>query len=102
MKQIKLKELEKTLEHMEYYNKMAPFPVFDTEGVSELKLKIKIMKEKEEDYDDEPVFACKYCKSLYVVNDELENSHCYKCGSINTLIEYQNINHYLKEREDEE
>lgn len=79
---------------MEYYNKMAPFPVFDTEIVSNLKE--KIMKIEQEEYNNLPVVACKYCKSLHIITDELNNNICFKCGSNNELIEFKTIDQYLK------
>lgn len=83
------------LKNMEYYNIMSPFPYYDTEIVENLKVKIKIMEnDKSSDYDNEPVVACKHCKSLHILNDEVENDICMKCGSINDTIEYPNIYEY--------
>jgi CTP:phosphocholine cytidylyltransferase-like protein len=76
---------------------MAPFPVFDTDYVKDVDNLIKTMEDnKEINYDDEPVVACRYCKSLHIVSDELENNVCFKCGSVNELEEFKNINEYLK------
>jgi DNA-directed RNA polymerase subunit RPC12/RpoP len=95
MNTIVLNKLKTQLEHMEYYNLMAPFPVYDTEHVSLIIKKIKIMEnDKSSDYDNEPVVACKHCKSLHILNDEVENDICMKCGSINDTIEYANIYEY--------
>lgn len=79
---------------MEYYNNMAPFPVFDTEIVDNLKTKITQMDIKE--YNDIPVIACKYCKSLHIITDELNNDICFRCGSNNATIEFKTIDNYLK------
>jgi CTP:phosphocholine cytidylyltransferase-like protein len=76
---------------------MAPFPPFDTDYVKDVDNLIKKMEDnKEINYDDEPVVACRYCKSLHIVSDELENNVCFKCGSVNELEEFKDINEYLK------
>lgn len=94
MNKVTLKYLGKLLSHVTYYNKLSPFPVYDTDWVQEIKDRIKQMKNSKEDYDNEPVVACKYCKSLHIVNDEYENGYCYKCGSVNEFITYNNIFEY--------
>lgn len=92
-----LNTLKKLLEHLEYYNRMAPFPVYDTEYVDNVRLKIKKMEENNKtNYDDEPVVACKYCKSLHIETDELDNDVCMKCGSVNELQTFSNIYEYQK------
>ena len=91
-----LEYLSKLLGYLEYYNKMAPFPVYDTEYVGAVRNKIKELEDQKEDYDSLPVAACKYCKNLYIEVDELDNNHCMRCGSINDLIIYENIEIYLK------
>jgi CTP:phosphocholine cytidylyltransferase-like protein len=97
MKRKKLKELKFLAKHLHYYNGLAPFPVYDTEYVDDVDNLIKEMDEnKKVDYDKEPVVACKYCKSLHIVSDELENNICFKCGAVNELEEFENINGYLK------
>jgi len=76
---------------------MAPFPVYDTDYVKDVDKYIKMIEEsRKKDYDDEPVVACRYCKSLHIVYDELDNNVCFKCGSTNELEEFKNINEYLK------
>lgn len=95
MNTVILNKLKDQLAHMEYYNLMAPFPVYDTEHVMLIIKKIKIMEnDKSSDYDNEPVVACKHCKSLHILNDEIKNDICMKCGSINDTIEYSNIYEY--------
>lgn len=79
---------------MEHSNSMAPFPIFDTEYVEDVRDKIKNMEENQINYDDEPVVACKYCKNLHIVNDKWDNAHCMRCGSVNELKEYKNIFEY--------
>jgi len=93
---ITLKHLEKLLVHVNYYNSMAPFPVYDTEWVTDLENRIKIMKEDKKDYDSEPVVACKYCKSLHIITDDVDNDVCFRCGSKNELQEFENIYEYNK------
>jgi DNA-directed RNA polymerase subunit RPC12/RpoP len=73
---------------------MAPFPVYDTEYVAEVENKIKEMEAKNNEYDELPVVACRHCKSLHVVSDELDNSICMRCGSVNELQEFENIYKY--------
>lgn len=94
MKKKTLAHYKDLLEHMEYYNLMAPFPVFDTEYVDNVRKHITKMEQKE--YNKEPVVACKYCKSLHIITDEVDNDICFRCGSVNELTEFKNINDYLK------
>lgn len=94
MNKVTLKYLKKLLKHVEYYNNMAPFPPYDSSWVKDIRDRIKIMKETENNYDNEPVVACKYCKSLHIVDDEDSNAICFRCGSINELQEFKNIFDY--------
>ena len=95
MNQIILQYLREHLDHLMYYNKMAPFPVYDTEYVEEVKnIIMKLENENKIDYNDEPVVACKYCKSLHIVIDEVDNNICMRCGSVNELKEFKNIYDY--------
>lgn len=92
-----LKKYRELLKHIKYYNSLAPFPVYDTDYVNDLENKIKeIMNDKLKDYDDESVVACKHCKSLHVVSDEIDNTICMRCGAINELQEFENIYEYQK------
>lgn len=80
---------------MKYYNSMAPFPVFDTSYVNDVENKlIEIMSDKEKNYDDEPVVACRYCKSLHIVSDDIDNNICMRCGSVNELKDFKDIYQY--------
>jgi hypothetical protein len=98
---IVLKELKKLYKHLTYYNWLAPFPVYDTDYVKDVDNKIKeIMENNKKDYDEEPVVACKYCKSLHIETDELNNDVCMKCGSINELQTFKNIFDYKKFKEE--
>ena len=74
---------------------MAPFNIYDSEYVEEVKNEImKLENENKIDYDNEPVVACKYCKSLHIVIDEVDNNICMRCGSVNELKEFKNIYDY--------
>ena len=74
---------------------MAPFNIYDSEYVEEVKNTImKLENENKIDYNDEPVVACKYCKSLHIVIDEVDNNICMRCGSVNELKEFKNIHEY--------
>ena len=46
------------------------------------------------DYNKLPVMACKYCKSLHIQIDVDGNDVCMKCGSFNTIDEFENIEEY--------
>ena len=95
--------LEKKLEFSERSNLYSPFPLVDTEYVQEMKDMINNMEnDKTTEYDEIGVVACKYCNSLYIVTDSLDNDHCARCGSVNEVKVYNNINEYLKAKEDEE
>ena len=45
-------------------------------------------------YDQLPVVACKYCKSLHIQIDENGNDICMKCGSVNDIDEFEDIEQY--------
>lgn len=98
-----LKQLNKLYKHVEYVNKMNIFPYYDTEWVGDIKNYInKIKMNKDNDYDKEPVFACKHCGTLVVPNqyevDDDGNEICQRCNSINDVKEYSNIFEYNKEQ----
>lgn len=98
-----LNHLKQLYKHVQYYNKMAPFPVYDTEWQGDVKDKIdKIMNDKIKDYDKEPVFACKHCGTLVVPNqyeiDSDGNEICQRCNSVNEVKEFKNIFEYNKEQ----
>lgn len=95
MSKVIIKHLRRLHSHMSYYNGMAPFPPFDTEYVEDIKNKIKEMENSKENYDELPVVACKYCDHLNIQNDDVDNAICIKCGSINELREFKNIQEYL-------
>ena len=98
-----LKQLNKLYKHVEYYNKMNIFPYYDTEWVGDIKNYInKIKMNKDNDYDKEPVFACKHCGTLVVPNqyevDDDGNEICQRCNSVNEVISYKNIFEYNKKQ----
>lgn len=92
-----LKHLRKLSKHLHYHNNSAPFPPYDSEYVECVDKLIKeIMEDKKQEYDEQPVVACKYCKSLHIKIDEDENDICMRCGSINELKQFSNIYEYNK------
>ena len=97
-----LKQLNKLYKHVEYYNKMAPFPPFCTEWQQNIRDKINEIKMEKKDYDKEPVFACKHCGTLVVPNqyevDDDGNEICQRCNSVNEVKEYKDIFEYNKEQ----
>ena len=97
-----LKQLNKLYKHVEYYNKMAPFPPFCTEWQQNIRDKINEIKMEKKDYDKEPVFACKHCGTLVVPNqyevDDDGNEICQRCNSVNDVKEYKDIFEYNKEQ----
>lgn len=95
MSKLTLKQLTEQYEHVTYYNDMSPFPIYDTEYVAKLKEKMDEVIKSQEDYDKVPVEACGHCKSLHIVVDEVDNSICMKCNSINEIKEYPTIQDYL-------
>ena len=97
-----LKQLNKLYKHVEYWNKMGPFPRYDTEWQKDIENYINEIKMEKKDYDKEPVFACKHCGTLVVPNqyevDDDGNEICQRCNSINDVKEYKNIFEYNKEQ----
>jgi hypothetical protein len=97
-----LKHLNSQYKHVEYYNKMTPFPFYDTEWQQDIKDKINEIMDSKKDYDKEPVFACKHCGTLVVPNqyevDDDGNEICQRCNSVNEVAEYKNIFEYNKEQ----
>lgn len=94
----KRKYLMSLLDFVKYYNTMTPFPYFDSEYLEAIKEEVSSMEE-DIDYDQEPVVACKVCNSLHIITDEFDNDYCVRCGSVNQLEEFSNIDEFLKEEE---
>jgi hypothetical protein len=89
--------LKNLLSHLKYYDDLAPFPIYGSEYIKDVEDKLKeVMGDKDKNYDEEPVVACRFCKSLHIVSDEVDNNVCMRCGSINELTEFKDINEYLK------
>lgn len=82
--------------HTVHYNELAPFPVYDTEYVSNIKKKIEEMKALKEECDKLPVYFCTHCKSLHIEVDEKQNNICHRCGSVNEVAKLPNIEAYNK------
>jgi len=84
---------------------MAPFPVFDTEYVEEIRKRLDDMennedkKDKDFDYDELAVVACHHCKELSIITDEVDNDICLNCGAVNEIEFYPNIFEYKKAKE---
>ena len=102
MKKELLKHLNSMYKYVEYWNKMGPFPRYDTEWQIDIKNYINEIKMEKKDYDKEPVFACKHCGTLVVPNqyevDDDGNEICQRCNSINDVKEYKDIFEYNKEQ----
>ena len=97
----KLDKLKELLEKALYYNNMAPFPVYDTDMVKNLMIKINDMEKNHSEYDEEPVEACSHCDSLHIVMDDIGNNVCFKCGSVNDLTVYKTIYEYKEKTNNE-
>ena len=102
MKKELLKHLNSMYKYVEYWNKMGPFPRYDTEWQIDIKNYINEIKMEKKDYDKEPVLACKHCGTLVVPNqyevDDDGNEICQRCNSINDVKEYKDIFEYNKEQ----
>lgn len=95
MNQKILKQLKEQLRSIEYYNNLAPFNVYGAEYIEDIKNKImELNKEDKVNYDNEPVVACKYCKSLHIITDDKDNTICMRCETKNELVEFENIYQY--------
>lgn len=98
---ITLQHLHKRLNKMNQYNKMTPFPYYDSDYVKDVEKKIKEITKSNIDYDDEPVYACKHCKSLHItleVDEETGTEHdlCNNCFTSDEAIVFDNISRYLE------
>jgi hypothetical protein len=80
-------QLIEEIERREYWNRLAPFPVYDTEIIDDLK-KLNMMTKKIKNND--PITYCKTCLSLYIKTVEFEKSeegeerdvhYCVPCGN---------------------
>jgi DNA-directed RNA polymerase subunit RPC12/RpoP len=60
------------------------------------------MENTKTNYDDLPVAACKYCNSLHIQIDDVENDVCMRCGSVNEIVLYKDIDDYLEKTKKDE
>ena len=76
-------ELRKEILRGEHYNRFAPFPVYDTEVIADLK-KLEMMKSSI--MNNEPITYCKTCLSIHIKTVELPETkqgnvdYCVPCG----------------------
>ena len=97
--------LDEEILRREAANNMAPFPVYDTEVIIDLKVLKQIM-ENNPDYDELKVDYCKTCLSLslkdIIIPSEKSNSkedaitYCISCGNTEistaiTIFEWKEI-----------
>ena len=92
-KKEKISAIDSKLKDMEYVNSLSPFPAFDSEYIQMLKDEREKLATIE---DNTPVEACGTCKSLYLVNEDNKHVVCMRCGSVNHIEKYTNIEQYLK------
>tara|TARA_R110000796_G_scaffold181330_1_gene297852 strand:- start:17277 stop:17612 length:336 start_codon:yes stop_codon:yes gene_type:complete len=77
-------ELLKEIERREYYNNLAPFPVYDTEIINDLK--ILNMITSKDNSNNEPITYCKTCLSIKIKTVEFEDTeqevdYCISCSN---------------------
>ena len=88
-------EIIKEIERREYYNSMAPFPVYDTEVIIDLK-KLEMITSKDTS-NNEPITFCKTCLSIHIKTVEFEDTdqavdYCVACS--NTDLETTHISEW--------
>jgi len=92
-------QLIREIERREYYNLMAPFPVYDTEIINDMKKLSDIIKQQE--FNNEPICYCKSCLSIMVKTvkfpdteggKERDVDYCVPCGS--TEIESSHVSEW--------
>jgi len=77
-------DLIKEIERREYHNNLAPFPVYDTEIINDLKqLSMITLKDSS---NNEPVTYCKTCLSIHIKTVEFEDTeqevdYCISCSN---------------------
>lgn len=90
--------LTKLANHLNKYNKMSPFPIYDTEYVSKVEEEIeKLEKTENINYDTLPVHACVWCSSLHVTIEEedgVQYDLCNRCFNTDGITEFKNIHEY--------
>ncbi len=103
---MKLNKLNTEILRREKANTMAPFPVYDTEVITDLKKLKQIMQNSGPDYDELKVDYCKTCLSLSLkdikipseksVSKEDAITYCISCGNTDvataiTIFEWKEI-----------
>lgn len=83
------------LSRMETANNYAPFPIYDTDDLKRYRKKIDKMEE-----DLEKVECCSNCKSLFLVDDDFNNTWCGKCNTPNLIEVCSSIEEYLEKYKD--
>jgi len=88
-------ELLTEIERREYYNTMAPFPVYDTEIINDLK--ILGMITSKESSNNEPITYCKTCLSIHIKTVKFEDTeqevdYCVNCS--NTDLETSHVSEW--------
>lgn len=96
-------KLQKEIRRREEANNLAPFPVYDTEVIHDLKI-LEKMKLKP-NYDSEKIHYCKTCLSIALKTvtipspgnkEDAEITYCLHCGNTETevaqdIYEWQDI-----------
>jgi hypothetical protein len=77
-------ELIREIERREYYNELAPFPVYDTDIINDLK-KLNMLTEKD-NFNNEKITYCKTCLSIKIKTIELKDTdkkvdYCIDCSN---------------------
>ena len=81
-------EISKEIKRREYWNRGAPFPIYDTEVINDLK-KLKMITTKDAS-NSEPIHYCKNCLSIVIKTIEFEKGedgedrevdYCLDCGN---------------------
>lgn len=95
----KLDILKQLYKHLTYYNELAPFPIYDTEYVENLNIKIMELEQNKKnniEENEEKVTFCSHCKSLFIEVDETTGYDiCGRCGSVNETESLPTIEEYL-------
>jgi len=88
-------KLAAEIKRREDYNKLCPFPYYDTEIINDLKIREKMIS-KQTDYNNVPVTYCKTCLSLHLKEVTFEGkkdpltgenkkvTYCVPCGNTET------------------
>jgi len=91
--QTKLGYLTQLLNSYTLTNKMSPFPLYDTEVLELLRLRIEKMKKEE----DETIECCADCKSLGLYDEEENKTWCIKCNSLNKIEVLPNYSYWHRQ-----